>query len=202
MRLTQLIWLGVWFIVLAPLLLPGPVLAQEKVIVQLESVDGSEISGTATLSVAGEGTNVVLDIKGLTPAATAQGTIHAGTCATPSASFASLPELKADATGKATATGSVRFRGTEDVALTTMTDGEHIIVIQSEEDVACGVIPQLAAPPVSLPVTGGMTATLLSIGMSVLGFCLLCTGLLILRLPRFGSGGASRHKNCTTNCIL
>jgi hypothetical protein len=35
----------------------------------------------------------------------------------PSASFAALPNLKADATGRATMTGFVLFHGTENVAL-------------------------------------------------------------------------------------
>ena len=67
--------------------------------------------------------------------------MYANTCAEPSASFAALPELKADAGGKATATGSIRYRGTEAVALATMADGAHIIAIQTGHMVACGVIP-------------------------------------------------------------
>ena len=58
-------------------------------------------------------------------------TMRANTCAMPSASFAALPDLKADATGRATATGSVLFHGTENVALATMADGEHIIAIRA-----------------------------------------------------------------------
>ena len=185
MRLMQLTWLAAWFIVLALLLLPGMVLAQESILVQLESVDGAGVSGTATLSAAGEGTNVVLDVKGLTPGVAAQGALHAGTCATPSASFAYLPKLEADATGKATATGSILFRGTENVALATMTDGEHIIVIQTEEVVACGVIPQLTTPPVSLPITGGVISSLIAMSMGVFGFCLLCAGLFLEYRSRF-----------------
>jgi len=59
----------------------------------------------------------------------------------PSASFAALPDLKADATGRARATGSVLYHGTENVALATMADGEHIIAIQAGQFVACGMIP-------------------------------------------------------------
>lgn len=183
MSLGQLTRLGT--ITLALLLLPNTVLAQESVRVQLESMNGSGVSGTATLSIAGEGTNVILDVEGLAPDAIAQATMHAGTCATPSASFAPLPELQADATGRATATGSILFRGTEDIALATMTDGEHIIVIQTEEVVACGVIPQLATPPTSLPVTGGITVSFVSIGMGILGFCFLCAGLFLRSRRRF-----------------
>ncbi len=177
MKLTQLIWLGM--LALTLLLLPGTVLAQESIPVDLESVNGSGVSGTATLSMVGEGTNVALDIEGLAPDAVAQGTMHAGTCATPSASFTTLPELQADATGRATATGSILFRGTEDVALATMTDGEHIIFIQTEEVVACGVIPQSATPPTSLPVTGGRISSRIPIAIGILGFFFLCAGLFL-----------------------
>jgi hypothetical protein len=183
MKLTQLIWPGA--IALALLLLPGIVLAQENILVQLESVNGSGVSGTATLSIAGEGTNVILDVEGLAPDSIAQGAMHAGTCAMPSASFAALPELQADPTGKATATGTILFRGTEDVALATMTDGEHIIVIQAEDVVACGVIPQLATPPTSLPETGGVTSSLISITIGIFGFYLMCIGLYLRSRRRF-----------------
>ena len=178
MRSKQPTWLGVWFIVLA-LFLPGTALAQEHVIVPLEPVDDSGVSGTATLSAAGEGTHVVIDLEGLTPGTSVRATMHAGSCAASSASFASLPELKADATGKATATGAILFRGTEDVALATMADGEHVIVVRTEEAVACGVIPRPTASPASLPVTGGGAFPLVSISVGVLGACLLGTGLFL-----------------------
>jgi hypothetical protein len=93
--------------------------------------------------------------------------------------------LEADATGKATATGSILFRGTENVALATMTDGEHIIVIRTEEVVACGVIPQLTTPPVSLPLTGGVISSFIVMSLGVFGFCLLCAGLFLEYRNRF-----------------
>jgi hypothetical protein len=184
MRLKQLTSLGRWFIILVFLLLPDMVLAQESVIVQLESVNGSGVRGTATLSIAGEGTNVVLEVDGLTPETTVRSTMHAGSCGASSASFAALPGLEADANGKATATGSVLFHG-EDVALATMADGEHIIVIRAEEVVACGVIPQLGSSPASLPETGGGASSLVLIRAGVFGFCLLCAGLFLRYSRRF-----------------
>jgi hypothetical protein len=166
MRLRQLTWLrllGISLVVLAVPLWPGMVMAQELITAQLDPVGDSGVSGTATLIAAGDGTTVELDIKSLAPGADARATMHANTCAMPSASFAALPDLKADATGRATATGSVLFRGTETVALTTMTDGEHIIAIQAGgQVVACGVIPKLTSGsvPPTLPVTGGVTFSL------------------------------------------
>jgi LPXTG-motif cell wall-anchored protein len=160
------------------------VMAQETVSVQLEPVDGSGVSGTASLSAAGEGTDIALDIQGLAPGAAARGTMQAGTCEMPSASFATLPDLQADATGRATATGSVLFRGTEAVALATMADGEHILAIQTEQVVACGVIPKLASaptPPASLPATGGAAPWLAAAAAGVLGLCALSGGLFLRR---------------------
>lgn len=184
MRLQQLTWLhlfGISLIVLALLLLPGMVMAQEEITVQLNPVGELEVSGTATLTAASEGTDVVLDIEGLAPGAVVKATMHANTCAMPSASFAALPELKADATGRATAIGSVLFRGTENVALATMADGEHVITIQTEQVVACGVIPKLAsasAPPI-LPVTGGPAISLVATPTGILGLCAFFAGLLL-----------------------
>ena len=177
MRFNQQIQFGMWMIVLILLLLPGVLLAQENVTVQLEAVDGSGVSGTAVLSPVDGGTTVILDIEGLTPNVAAQSAMHAGTCDLPSASFSALPALTADAAGKATATGAILFRGAEDIPLDTMTDGEHVIIIRTEDVVACGVIPQLAPPPASLPESGRMTSMPVFTGM--LGLLLLCSGMSV-----------------------
>ena len=149
---------------------------------RLDPVGESEVNGTATLTAAGDGTHVTLDIEGLAPGADARAAMHANTCALPSASFAALPDLKADATGRATATGSVLFHGTENVALATMADGEHIIAIQvGEQLVACGVIPRLtsASARPKLPVTGGTALRFVAATAGVLGFCALSAGLFL-----------------------
>lgn len=166
---------------LALLLWPGLSLAQESVTVKLDPMGGSGVSGTATLTGAGAGTQVVLDIQGLAPGATARAVMNANTCAMPSASFAALPDLTADATGRATATGSILFRGTDDLALATMADGAHIIAVQTDQMVACGVIPVLASAsvPSTLPGTGGTAIWLMPVMMVMLGLCALLAGLLL-----------------------
>ena len=154
MRLTTLI-------ILVLLLLPGTVVGQEAVTVWLEPVGGSGVSGTATLTAVGDGTRVTLEIAGLAAGADARATLHAGTCEMPSASFTPLPDLKAETTGRASATGPVLFRGTEAIALATIADGERIITIQvGGQLVACGVIPRqtTASAPATLPETGGAPA--------------------------------------------
>ena len=186
MKLQQLSGLGlvvISFVSLALLFLPGLVMAQETVTVQLDPMAGSGVSGTATLTAASEGTQVTLEVQGLAPNATAQAAMQANTCDMPSASFAALPELTADGSGQATATGSILFRGTDDVALATMADGEHIITIQTDQVVACGVIPKLASAstPPALPATGGVAGSFTAATVSILGLCLLALGLLLGR---------------------
>jgi len=189
MRMRQLTWLrlpGTSLVVLALLLLPGMVTAQQAVTVRLDPVGESGVSGTATLTAAGDGTDVAIDVTGLALGADARATMHAGTCTTPSASFAALPDLKADATGRATATGTVLFRGTEPVALATMADGEHVIAIQAGQVVACGVIPRLTSAPAPppLPVTGGAAFSLVAAIAAVLGLCTLSAGLFLQQRNR------------------
>jgi len=190
MRLRRSTWLRLlWtsLLVLA-LLLPGAILAQETVTVRLDPVGESGVGGTAILTAVGEGTNVALDVSGLAPGADARATMQAGTCAMPSASFAALPDLKADATGRATATGSVLFHGTESVALSTMAGGEHIIAIHAgEQVVACGVIPNLASasPSPALPATGGAAFPLAPALVGGFGLCILSAGLFLRQRVRF-----------------
>lgn len=192
MRAKYLMYHGIGILIvgLALLLWPGMGLAQEPVTVKLDPVGGSGVSGTATLTGAGEGTEVVLDVEGLAPGTAARATMQANTCAMPSASFATLPDLTADTTGRATVTGSILFRGTENVALATMADGAHIIAVQTEQMVACGVIPALASAsaPAALPGTGGAASWLTPVLMVSLGLCALLAGLFLGssdRLRRF-----------------
>jgi hypothetical protein len=184
MRILLRNWLrlaGTALIALAFLFLPGIGMAQEQVTVQLAPVAGSGVSGTAILTAAGDGTQVALDVEGLAPGATARATMQAGTCAMPSASFAALPDLTADAAGRATASGAVLFHATENVALAVMADGEHIIAIHTDQVVACGVIPKLAVAPELLPASGGVGPSLLAVALAVLGLCALSAGLSLLR---------------------
>ena len=189
MKLWQLVSLclrSALLVVLALLLPPGIVTAQQAVTVWLHSVGESGVSGTATLTAAGDGTDVSIEVTGLAPGANARATMHAGTCATPSASFAALPELNADATGKATATGAVLFRGTDSVALATMTDGEHIIAIQTGQAVVCGVIPRPTSAPSSpaLLATGDAAFSLAATIAAILGLCALSAGLFLWQRNR------------------
>ncbi len=182
--------LGGLLLLMALLLLPATALAQEtipeQVGVNLDAVGGSGVSGTALLIAAGQGTNVTLEIQGLPAGADARAVMNAGTCAQPSASFATLPNLKADSNGKATASGPILFHGTEPVALATIADGQHIISIQTDKVVACGVIPHLAAVtgPAQLPTTGGAGFQLLAIAIAALGLGSVFSGLILIQHSR------------------
>jgi hypothetical protein len=188
MKLQRPTWqysLRLSLVALIFLLSSSMALAQETVTVQINPVDESGVSGTAILTADGEGTKVTLNITGLAAGTEARATMHANTCARPSASFAALPNLKADETGTATATGRVLFHN-EDVALTVMTDYEHVIAIRADKQfVACGTIPTPAASsaPTTLPEAGGVAFWSLagSTGALVLGLGIFSYGLFLWR---------------------
>jgi LysM repeat protein len=126
--------------------------------VPLSPVGGSGVSGTVTFVAAGDeahapnlddATRVYIDIVGLPAGASAQSSLHAGTCAQPGASAAALPNLTADRPGgRASANAMVLFRGSENVAFSTVADGSHIVRITADgRVVACGAIPRQAATP-------------------------------------------------------
>ncbi len=160
------------------LLVAGPVLAQEPVRVRLDPAGSSGVSGTATLTATNGGTSATLEIAGLPAGAASSAQLHAGTCAQPSASFASMPSVTADSNGRGTATGPVRFRGDQDVPLQTFVDGDHVIVVTGLGRVlACGSIPRVALLP-----TTGEPGLLLAAGLlGALGLFALGGGLLLRR---------------------
>lgn len=158
-------------------------LGQSVSVVRFGALGGSRAGGAAILSGTGAegGTSVSLHVTGLTPGAAAQAILNAGSCATPGASAAALPELAVDASGTGTATGRVLFRGTEIVPLAAVADGEHIISIsQSGQLVACGDIPileGLALAPVGMPRTGGAAGEAVLLGLALVALALVLTGL-------------------------
>jgi hypothetical protein len=171
---------------------PQPALAQQAVTARLVAQGGAGVVGTATFTAADDAahaprlddaTRVALEVTGLPPGASAQGSLHAGTCAAPSASAAALPGLTADGTGRASASGPVLFRGTENVAFSTVADGDHIVSIAAAgRVVACGAIPRAAGVPSRLPATGG----------AALPHALLGAAALLLAAIGMGHGRRSR----------
>ena len=113
--------------------------------VDLTPVEDTGVSGTVTLVALPEGeTRFELQLAGLVLGATYSIQLHAGTPGEPSASFTELATVAADTTGRAMASGLVRFRGTEALPLLDIADGNHILtVVGAGQIVAIGVIPAL-----------------------------------------------------------
>jgi hypothetical protein len=166
--LTCLRVLGMVLAVAALLAGPRLALAQQAVTAQLGAQGGSGVTGTATFTAAGDAahaprqedaTQVSLALSGLPAGASAQGSVQAGTCATPGASAAMLPNLTADGGGRASAGGFVQFRGAENVAFPIVVEGGHIVsIVSGGRVVACGAIPRAAGVASPLPTGAGAQA--------------------------------------------
>ena len=113
--------------------------------VRLDPTGGSGVSGVTTLVALPEGeTRFELQLSGLLPGQRYGLQLHAGTPAQPSASFTQVAMVTADASGRATASGLVRVRGTEDIPLLDIADGNHVLtVVGFGRTVAVGSIPTL-----------------------------------------------------------
>jgi hypothetical protein len=167
----------------------APARAQEAVIVSLASVNGSEVSGRASLTAEGAATRVALEVNRLGAGRSYVARVHSGTCAQPSASFADLSTLTPDGSGQAKAAGSIRFRATEDVSLTTLTDGQHVIVVSGPDGpLACGIVPAAEGAvrygPARLPAAGGRMPHAPLALLAGVGLAALASGLWLRGVPR------------------
>ena len=113
--------------------------------VRLDPVAGSRVNEVATLTAQpGGATRFELQISGMVPGMTYGIQLHASSPALPSASSTQVATVQADAFGRATASGLVRFRGTEAMLLLGIADGNHVItVVGFGQTVAVGAIPVL-----------------------------------------------------------
>jgi hypothetical protein len=121
---------------------PAP---QLSTMVALEPTTKAPVRGTVTLTALPEGeTRFELELHGLLPGKAYSLQLHAGTPVQPSASFTQVTTVNADAWRRATASGLVRFRGTEDIALLDIADGNHVLsVVGFGQTVAVGSIAAL-----------------------------------------------------------
>ncbi len=134
---------------MACLLLAGltfPAEAQRSVDVVLRQVAHSHVQGHAHLSASGRGTRVGLDVRGLRTGAVAYAYLRAGRCsdlAHLSASTAFLARLKG--TGRRIRASTMLTYHGDSVALSVLTDGEHVIVLTiGSRLAACGTVPHRA----------------------------------------------------------
>lgn len=118
------------------------VIPTERVLLQPLAKSG--VSGSAVVGAHGEGTRVVLTLRGLKPGTAVRALLLAGTCSRPGASFAEIATGKATPKGRFATTGSVRYRG-EPVSIVTSADGDHMVmIVAGGKQVACGMIPGMS----------------------------------------------------------
>ena len=124
--------------------------AAGTVMVPLQALNGSNQTGSATLTAAGQKTNVVIALNGATPGAVEPAHIHAGTCAKldPKPTY----PLNSVTGGSSSTTLNVPLSSLQ-------TGGFAINIHQSMTNistyVACGNIPSTTpmAPPTALPTS-------------------------------------------------
>lgn len=110
--------------------------------VHLHSTNRSHVRGDVVLSATDGSTRATMTASGLAPSSTAHVVLNAGTCSAPGASIDDVARLKANRDGSAFRSGLIRFRGTENVTLASIADGEHVMRILAPDEVACGVVPK------------------------------------------------------------
>ncbi len=133
---------GEWQVAGGPFAQPSP---QLSTTVRLTPTTQPAVRGSVTLLALPQGeTRFDLQLSGLLPGKTYSIQLRAGSPGRPSASFTQVVTVRADTFGRATASGLVRFRGTEAMPLLDIADGRHFLsVIRSGQTVAFGTIPAL-----------------------------------------------------------
>lgn len=89
--------------------------------VPMQPVGGSSVSGEATLTEQGTQTQVAVRLTGFQPSSAHSGHVHQGTCEAPGSPVAPLQDLAADASGSGTATSTVA------IPSATLMNGQHIV---------------------------------------------------------------------------
>jgi len=133
---------GEWSMAGGPFAEPSP---QLSTTIQLEPTADAAVRGVVTLVALPDGeTSFELQLSGLVPGRAYGIQLQVGTPALPSASVTQVATVTADAAGRASADGLVRFRGTEPIALLEIADSHHILtVVGAGQTVAVGIIPAL-----------------------------------------------------------
>jgi hypothetical protein len=110
--------------------------------IRLTATPGAHVSASAVIHERGAGTQVRIAIRGLEPRGSVRAIVRAGSCARPSASFASVGAGKVANDGTAHLRAAVLFHGTQPVAWSVVTGGDHTIALVAEGRMAaCGAIP-------------------------------------------------------------
>jgi hypothetical protein len=106
--------------------------------VQLQPLQGSGVSGEATVTAMGNQTQVMVRLTGGPANGNHPGHIHSGTCQDIGGVVQALDAISTDAGGSGSMTTTV------DVAPMTVMDGQHVIAYhgQGGAPAACGEIPR------------------------------------------------------------
>jgi LPXTG-motif cell wall-anchored protein len=142
-------------------------------------MNGSTITGTATLTANDDATDSIVDLKGFAPGIDGIVNVYSNTCAQPSASFALISQFTADGNGNVHVAAPVLFHGTN-VALSDISASNIVGVYSNGILVACGVIPQPTSSP-TLPTTGGTFDANLFLALGGVGLIILFAGLFLKR---------------------
>ena len=111
--------------------------------VSLRQRGSSGVSGSAVVAAKSDGTRVTLTLYNLAPKAVVRAFLHAGTCAKPSASLATIVSTKATAAG-GVSTAAQLVLGGKPVSYFDIADGDHLITISAgSRVVACGAVPAM-----------------------------------------------------------
>lgn len=103
-----------------------------------------DVTGMLQLQTPGDGsTSFRIKLAELPPETELSATLYGGSCAQRSASFSRLASFRSDAEGNATAEGSVLFRASENISFATLTDGEHVVVVEGTGVTACAAIEKM-----------------------------------------------------------
>jgi Cu/Zn superoxide dismutase len=135
--------------------LVSSVAADQAVTVSIQPVNGSSVSGAATLTAQGNQTAVSLNIGGYPPNTSHPIHFHTGTCANPGPPVIPLPTMDANADGVATATAVVN------VPISALRDGNHLVMTHTGPpptigtNIGCGDVPVVSAVA-NLPRSGGV----------------------------------------------
>ncbi len=177
MKISLLPLFALPILLLIFLVIPSIAFAQQAATVRLDSMNGSTISGTATLTANADATDAIVDLKGFAPGTAGIVNVYSNTCAQPSASFALISQFTADTSGNVHVAAPVLFHGTN-VALADISTLNIVGVYSNGTLVACGVIPQSASSQ-TLPTTGGTFDANSYAILGIAGFVTLMTGFVL-----------------------
>lgn len=100
-------------------------------------IKSENIIGKIVLSNCDNETFIELELEKLDSIKIVSWSLQSGDCELPSASFQLLPNIITDSIGIARAEGFIRYRNTDPISFEDITDGNHLIIINFEDNRFC-----------------------------------------------------------------